>query len=168
MTQSRAGLTLIEVLLAILILLVGLVGCLAALPTGIVSADSVVFQDVSNHLAHSKLAVFRRDCIDPGVDLATGSAYLSAQHEPAAAGEWRNFSKDFDGDNFHDIVRYQWCVEVQSVGNQDAALATNPGYQRPAHGTANLKRLYVVRVFIRAQGTSHETSYAQYMYSYEK
>ena len=50
-TRRRArGMTLMEVLIALFIFMVGIVGVLAALPTGVNAATWVIFQDAAIHL----------------------------------------------------------------------------------------------------------------------
>jgi hypothetical protein len=164
--RLRRGLTLLEVLLALFILLVGIVGVLAALPTGIESAHNVIFQDVAIHLAHSKFAEFRRDRINPRLDLVEGSAYLAARHEPvnASGGGWRDFAheangayKDFDG-----IERYEWRVEqkeLQSVGVSEAFT--------PQHNAGTDIGVTRVSLAARMKGAFREFRFTQYMAAYQ-
>ncbi|HYF51761.1 MAG TPA: prepilin-type N-terminal cleavage/methylation domain-containing protein [Planctomycetota bacterium] len=162
------GLTLLEVMLALFIFVVGIVGVLAAIPTGVRSAEQVILQDASIHLAHSKFAQFRRDRVDPLVDLISGSAYMTNKQEPLnSSGDCRDFKLGFDVDNFDDIQRYEWKVEVKPVKGKDAGIAAAPGHLAPSDtaGTA-MMQLASVQVTVRQKGTDDEFTFTQYMFSY--
>src|SRR5690348_5952040 len=121
--RRSAGMTLLEVMIAMFIFLVGVLGVLASVPTGINAAATVILQDAAIHLAHSKFAEFRRDRIDPNVDLdaSSGSGYLPAsgytpgKQEPinATGAPWRDFAHDPGQpyEFFDDIQKYEWSVE---------------------------------------------------------
>src|SRR5262249_45172953 len=134
--RSGRGLTLVETLIAMFIFLIGIVGVLAAMPTGVNSAIWVIFQDAAIHLAHSKFAEFRRDRVDPAVDLvASGSGYLPNSAGPGVPGAQEGFNNEGDpwrdfahspGDTyqyFDDIWKYEWKIEVSDV---DAGSGTSP------------------------------------------
>jgi hypothetical protein len=163
--RGRArGLTLLEVLIAMFILLMGLVGVLAALPTGIESAHWVIFQDVAIHLAHSKFAEFRRDRVNPRADLVEGSGYMGLRHEPVnASGDWHDFAHA-DGDTYRDfdeIERYEWRVDQDTL--QSAGVSAT---YTPEHNGGTDIGITRVTVAVRMKGTSRELRFTQYMDSY--
>ena len=170
---NRRGMTLVEVLLAMFILLVGIVGVVAAIPTGISSATAIVFQDASLHLAHSKFDEFARDRVDPATDLQSSSAYLNAIHGPvnsSPGGNWRDFlhkriSAD-DGDPyeyFDDIALYEWSIQVTSVGAKAGG-----GALTPVHGGGADIKLFRVLLTTRRKGSAREMEFNQYMCAYDK
>ena len=193
MLQAKRGLTLLEVMIAMFIFLVGIVGVLAAMPTGINSALWVIFQDASIHLAHSKFAEFRRDRVnlfagDPqpnltpsgGGYLPSGGSYVHGCQEPPNGSPpdadnipFRDFAHD-PGDPyqyFDDIQRYEWKVEMADIdagnGGATAAPQAPAGFFYPtttaAASNINLKR---VSITIRMKGTTRELRFSQLMYSY--
>ena len=182
---AAPGLTLLEVMIAMFIFLVGIVGVLAAMPTGVNSATSVIFQDCAIHLAHSKFAEFRRDRIDPAIDLTpSAGGYLSNGTGPFVPGkqepynteppdpfQWRDFASA-PGQTyqyFDDINKYEWRVET---GNVNMGTGTSPvapaGTFFPVNvATANAQfPLYRVSVVIRLRRTTREMKFTQYMYAY--
>lgn len=174
------GMTLLEVMIAMFIFLVGIVGVLAAIPAGINSAEWVIFQDASIHLAHSKFAEFRRDRADPAVDLISGSAYLVGKHGKEAAGGWHDFyyavpadANQFDNDAyryFDDIHRYEWRVE-QKTQYANSASADNPqpptGFMAPVSQPAADYGVSKITVIVHMKGTSREFRFNQYMIKYD-
>ncbi|MCW8129026.1 MAG: prepilin-type N-terminal cleavage/methylation domain-containing protein [Planctomycetota bacterium] len=178
---ARRGLTLIEILIALFVLLIGVMGILAAMPTGIDSAQKVVFLDASVHLSRSKFAEFRRDRIDPRVDLLDGSGYMDAALAPPRgqeqkngnAGGWRDFAHGAGEtyEYFDDIERYQWLVdqgELRSVGLDSNATPAAPNtspYVPVVNAGADVG-LTRVTIVINLKGTKKEQRYTQYMYSY--
>jgi prepilin-type N-terminal cleavage/methylation domain-containing protein len=188
MTPSRyrrapRGLTLLEIMIAMFIFLVGIVGVLAAMPTGINSATWIVFQDAAIHLAHSKFAEFRRDRVDPatalnpsaGGYLPSGSgSYTPGNQEPinSSGAPWRDFASA-PGQTyqyFDDITRYEWRVDTADVDNGAGGTpAAPPNYFFPktapggGGGSLNLK---LVSITIRMKNTTREMRFSQYMYSY--
>ncbi|MCW8131913.1 MAG: prepilin-type N-terminal cleavage/methylation domain-containing protein [Planctomycetota bacterium] len=179
-SQRRArGMTLLEVMIAMFIFLVGIVGVLAAIPSGIHSAEWVIFQDAAIHLAHSKFGEFRRDRVDPNADLIMGGAYMN-KHGTARPGGWRDFhyknSSDalsFDNETykyFDDIERYEWRLEggTQYVGASSSEQPAPPaGCLAPVAGSGTDVGLYKVTVVIRMKGTSREFRFTQYMVKYD-
>lgn len=177
---SSRGMTLLEVMIAMFIFLVGIVGVLAAIPSGISSAEWVIFQDASIHLAHSKLSEFRRDRADPAVDLIAGSAYLIGKHGKESAGGWHEFfysnatdANQFDNDAykyFDDINRYEWRVEQKT----QYASVTSPddpqpptGFVAPVSQPAANYGVSKITVIVHMKGTSREFRFNQYMIKYD-
>ena len=183
--RGAPGLTLLEVMIAMFIFLVGIVGVLAAMPTGVSSATAVIFQDCAIHLAHSKFAEFRRDRVDPAADLTpSASGYLPNgsgpytpgkqdpyNAEPADPFQWRDFAAA-PGQTyqyFDDIWKYEWRVETGFVDLGAGAAPTAPaGTFFPVNaGTANPQfPLYRVSIVIRMKHTTREMKFTQYMYAY--
>lgn len=170
------GMTLLEVLIAMFIFMVGIVGVMAAIPSGITSAEWVIFQDASLHLVHSKFSEFRRDRIDPPIDL-TGP-YLTSKHGKAKANGWREFlyenpadANAFDNDTykyFDDVQRYEWTVEVSSVSAGVAGTpAPPPNMLAPTSGAGTPIGLTKVVIRIRMKGTTREFRFTQYMFKYD-
>ena len=162
-----SGLTLLEVLIALFIFLVGIVGALAALPPAISSAQMVILQDASIHLAHSKFAEFRRDRVDPLTDLMEGSAYMNSRQEPVNAssnGPWHDFAHS-PGDAyefFDDIDHYEWRVDkdrFKQVGVGGDGMSPVEGSGRP------LSKLARVAVIVHLKNTHKEFLFSQYMYA---
>ena len=172
------GLTLLEVMIAMFIFLVGILGVLGAMPGGIDNASIVVQQDAAIHLAHSKFAEFRRDRIDPAVDLQPGSTYLPSggaftpgAQEPynASGAPWRDFANGPGQtyENFDDIVRYEWRVDTAPVSAVNTGTPAPPaGFLFPsiagggAGAPLNLTR---VSISVRARGSKREFEFTQYM-----
>jgi prepilin-type N-terminal cleavage/methylation domain-containing protein len=168
-SSSRSyGMTLIEVMLALFIFLVGIVGVLSAIPTGVTSAEHVILQDAAIHLAHSKFAQFRRDRIDPLTDLNSASTYMMNKQEPLnSSGEFRDFTLGFDAENFDEIQRYEWKVETAPVNGKDAGIATAPLHLTPVEkGGTPMMQLAFVQVTVRQKGSKREFSFSQYLFSY--
>src|SRR5471030_2484590 len=93
--RGAPGLTLLEVMIAMFIFLVGIVGVLAAMPTAVSSATAVIFQDCAIHLSHSKFAEFRRDRADPAVDLQPSSGgYLPNGSGPYTPGKQEPYNAE--------------------------------------------------------------------------
>ena len=160
----RRGYTLLEVMIALFILLVGIVGVLAALPTGVNSATWVIFQDAALHLSHSKFAEFRRDRVNP--DNLKNGGFLDSygKVDPTAkeeSGGWRVFDHA-NGEPyqyFDDIERYLWKVEVGAVGRS--------GDNAPVHGGGTaVQDLKLVTMVVHMKGTSREFRFSQYLFDY--
>jgi type II secretory pathway pseudopilin PulG len=185
MVQSSRGITMVELLIAMFIFTVGIVGVLSAIPTGVRTADQVIFQDSAIHLAQSKFAEFRRDRVDPGVDLIDGSPYLpingtyvvgSGLQEPTNgnAGNWRDFAGK-NGEPFHYFDRiesYEWKVTTAPVGMGAGVNPPAPAnYFQPvvigAGGKSDMD-IYHVIVTVRRKGRAEEFSFAQYIHYYGK
>jgi len=160
--RRTRGLTMMEVLFAIFVMLIGLVGVLAALPTGISSAQWVIFQDASINLSASKFSEIRRDRINPSA--------IDGSYEPlnGSSGGWHDFAHG-PGDtyeNFDDIAQYEWKVdETRSTGIGSAAGGPN-GYMAPAKGAAQAG-LMQVTLAIHRKGTSRSFRFTQFMLPYE-
>lgn len=181
MQTARRGLTLIEILIALFVLLIGVMGILAAMPTGIDSAQKVIFLDASVHLSRSKFAELRRDRVNPRVDLADGSGYMDAATVPPRgqepkngnAGGWRDFAHAAGDayEYFDDIERYQWLVdqdELRSVGLDGNAVPTLPNNAPyvPVVNAGTDIGLTRVTIVINLKGTKKEQRFTQYLYSY--
>jgi type II secretory pathway pseudopilin PulG len=179
-SSAARGMTLLEVLIALFIFMVGIVGVLAALPAGINSASYVLSQDTAIHLAPTHLSEFRRDGIEPAVDLIDGSAYLPAGgsytlgagiQEPLNGnpGNYRDFAHG-PGEPyefFDDIKRYEWKVEINPVYASAAGNpAPPPDYMVPSHSGGTALPLTRVVVTVHTKGTAREFSFTQYMYGY--
>jgi hypothetical protein len=179
-SSLRHGMTLFEVLIAMFIFMVGIVGVLAALPTGVTSAEWVIFQDAAIHLSRSKFSEFRRDRINPPVDLKEASAYMVNWQEPPN-GSPDNFH-DFNSkpgstyQYFDDINRYEWKVDqdplIKSVNIGDAGATPTPpaDYEVPLPAGVNGTDIGLWRVVltIRQKGTSRELEFTQYMTDYNR
>ena len=175
--RQPRGLTFIEVMIAMFIFLVGILGVLAALPSGIGAAGYVIFQDAAIHLSRSKFAEFRRDRVDPRVDLPDGSQYMDAAASPprkqepknGSLGGWRDFAHGAGDayENFDDIEHYQWMVDQDELKPVSVDASTN---YTPvvAKGGAPGPELNVTRVtlVIAVKGSKREMRFTQYMYSY--
>jgi hypothetical protein len=172
-SKNSAGLSLLEVLIALFILMVGLMGILAAVPTGLNSASLVVFQDAAIHLAHSKFSEFRRDRVDPQPDLAAGSTYLNSKQEPinSSGAPWHDFASA-PGDTyeyFDDIQAYEWSLDVGPAGKSaGGSPAPAPNYFAPDHKGAAGFKLAKVTIVVRKKGTSREFRFTQYMCAYDQ
>jgi len=179
--KSR-GMTLLEVMIAMFIFLVGIVGVLAAIPSGINSAEWIIFQDAAIHLAHSKFSEFRRDRVDPATDLPSGgvSAYLDTRHGKPDADGWRCFVYDNPGDAnsfdnaaykyFDDIHRYIWRIEqAQQYVSAASSAPPNPpaGHLGPVSSPATAVGVYKITVYVRMKGTSREFRFNQYFVKYD-
>jgi hypothetical protein len=171
--RNARGMTLLEVALAVFIFMVGIVGVLAAIPTGVNSATQVIFQDASLHLGASKFAEFRRDRVDPFVDLKEFSTYMTTRQEPQNGnpGGWHDFASTPGApyEYFDDIVRYEWKVDQAALKKIDAGIGS-PAPPVPAlapvNGGGAPLNLTLVRVIIHLKGTKHEFQFTEYMYSY--
>jgi Tfp pilus assembly protein PilV len=176
----RHGMTLFEVLIAMFIFMVGIVGVLAALPTGVTSAEWVIFQDAAIHLSRSKFSEFRRDRINPPIDLKEASTYMVNCQEPpnGSADKFHDFDSKPGStyQYFDDITRYEWKVVqdplTKSVGIGAAgAIPTPPAdYQVPLLPGVNGTDigLWHVTIIIRQKGTSRELEFTQYMTDYNR
>jgi hypothetical protein len=177
--MRNRGLTIMEVMFAMFIFVVGVVGVLGAIPTGVSSASTIIFQDAALQLSNSKFAEFRRDRIDPATDLGDDTAYMPAggsfvigqgKQEPhnGSAGNWRDFPHGIDEpyQYFDDIERYEWKVETSpvSIGAGDPVPA--PNYMAPIDGAGPAIGVTRVRLIIHMKGTSREFGFTQYMTSY--
>jgi type II secretory pathway pseudopilin PulG len=170
--SAASGMTLVELLIAMFVFLVGIVGLLAAMPTGINTAEKVIFQDAAIHLSRSKFAEIRRDRINPRTDLIDGTPYMDPvtpprHHEPlnGNAGNWRDFAHG-PGDtyeNFDEIERYQWRIDpnvLDPVGTDTLA-----NYVPKVKGGVDVGLTRVV-IVIGLKGTKIEYRFTQYMYTY--
>lgn len=185
-TVRRRGVTLMEVLIALFIFMVGIVGVLAAVPTGVNSAEWVIFQDAAIHLAHSKFSEFRRDRADPFVDLADGSAYMpntvggtntlgAQENKNGNPANWRDFGHA-PGEAYYyfdDIERYEWKLELEEVqaagyaSVQPAGVtAPNGPHLAPSVGGGANVGVQRVTVIVRMKGTSRELRFTQFMTPY--
>ncbi|MCW8129145.1 MAG: prepilin-type N-terminal cleavage/methylation domain-containing protein [Planctomycetota bacterium] len=160
------GVTLIEIMVAMFVFLIGVVGVLAALPTGIDSAALVIFQDAAIHLSASKFAEFRRDRIDPAADLQDGSAYMASSQEPknGSAGGYRDFAHASGQayEYFSDVERYEWRVvesELTNVGVGTDAL----GKPAPVEGGGDALPVTRVALDLHLKGTKRNFRFVQYM-----
>jgi len=180
--RASRGLTLLELLMAIFIFMVGIMGVLMALPTGTNAASWVIFQDAAIHLSQSKFAEFRRDRVDPSVDLADGSGYMNGigttasgkpagKQEPLKGNGWRDFAHTNPTDtyyHFDDITRYEWKVDQSVLKSVGAGAAGAPaGHLAPQFGGGNALDLYSVTIVVHMKGTTREFRYTQYMLKYE-
>ena len=182
--RGARGLTLMEVLIALFIFMVGIVGVVAAIPTGVTSAEWVIFQDAAIHLAHSKFAEFRRDRVNPATDLVIASAYMDTNHgtvNTTPGALWRDFydpaltySNKDAFKYFDDINRYEWTVELADVFQQDFGAAAQAGatapagtYKAPSTAGGNSIGLKRVAVVVHMKGTSRNFRFTQYMYPYD-
>jgi prepilin-type N-terminal cleavage/methylation domain-containing protein len=171
--QAPRGFTILEILIAMFIMLVGLVGVLGAMPVGITSAEWVVFQDASIHLAHSKFDEFSRDRVNPGTDLQPSSAYLMTNHGPfnsSPTGEWRDFPYAVNEtyEFFDDINRYEWKLETANLGTGTGGTPAPPsGVVGPIDGGGDDIGLRRVTVVVHLKGTSREFRFSQYLYAYD-
>jgi len=168
------GMTMIELLIALFIFLVGVVGLVAAMPTGVNSAQKVVFQDAAVHLSRSKFAEFRRDRVNPRVELVDGAPYMDGtpparrqELKNGNAGGWRDFAHDPGGtyEHFDDIDRYQWRIEQPALQLVGLDTGANNVPKVNAGLDQGLTRVIFV---IGRKGTKNEYRFTQYMYSYEK
>ncbi len=167
---SRRGMTLFEVLIALFIFTIGIVGVLMAIPSGVFTASTVIFQDAAIQLAHSKFAEFRRDRVDPAVDL-TNAAYLGPVNS-SFNGPWRDFPHDraVPTDSysyFDDIERYEWKLDMEPISAGLAGTPTPPPnyfFPNPA-GNSNIG-LTRVSVIVQMKGTKRQFRFMQYMYAY--
>ena len=177
------GLTLLEVLIAMFIFLVGIVGVLAAMPTGINSALWVIFQDSAINLSHSKFSEFRRDRVDPAVDLiATAGGYLPTASGAPIPGKqegynttgapWRDFAHDpGDAYQYYDnIENYEWMVDVADVDNgapPGSDPQPPPGYLYPVNSAgASSIGLKKVTITVRMKHTTRQMKFSQLMFAY--
>jgi type II secretory pathway pseudopilin PulG len=157
--------TLLEVLIALFIFMIGIVGVLAALPTGVTSAQLVIFQDAAIQLAHSKFAEFRRDRADPATDLVNAAYLGTANASPG--GPWYDFphAAGETYEYFDDIDRYEWKLELTPIGAGGGGVPAPPaGTNFPVAG--NDLNLTSVAVVVHMKGTSKEFRFTQLMYAY--
>jgi len=190
------GLTLMEVLIAMFIFLVGIVGVLSAIPAGVSTAENVILMDCSIHLAHSKFSEFRRDRVNPVIDLVDGSAYMIAKQGPLATrpdgsahpdqtdsdvgthGVWRDFAYVNATDTYHwfdEIQRYDWRVDqdilnnkIPGKGQADNGPNTScpPGFYHPVMGGQDIG-LRSIQISVRLKGSARMFQFTQYMYAYD-
>lgn len=181
------GMTLIEVMIALFIFMVGVLGVLLAIPTGVNSAMEVILQDAAIHLTSSKFAEFRRDRVNPSVDLIDASPYMTGtgvltsgraagKQEPlnGNAGGWRDFAHA-PGDTyefFDDIERYEWRIVKDSGGlkaiNMSALQGGFPSGAQfciPVDGAGAAIGVFQVSVAVRLKNTSREYRFTQYMFA---
>ena len=160
MPKRHAGLTLLEVLIAMFILLFGVIGVLAALPTGVNSAQWVILQDAAMNLAASKFSEFRRDRVDP----ASLNKFTTYQEFAHAAGD--------PYENFDDISFYEWRVDNDNgrfcgmTASGGASPAPTLGYMAPMPGASN-SGLMQVTIAVRMKGTTRSFRFTQYMLPYQ-
>jgi len=171
--MRRTGLTLFEVLIAMFLFLIGVVGVLSAMPVGVRSAQTVILQDAAIHLTRSKFSEFRRDRVNPGVDLVEGSPYMTNWQEPTNANGWHDFAAG-PGQTyqyFDSIEQYEWKVDqaelAKPVGLSGAGTPAPPsGFSFPAHGGGTDVGVRKVVVVVRRKSTSQEYRFVQYMTDY--
>jgi prepilin-type N-terminal cleavage/methylation domain-containing protein len=175
LSQQR-GMTLLEVLIAMFIFLIGVLGALAAIPSGVSAARLVVFQDASIHLAQSKFAEFRRDRVDPAADLAGGyinGAGQLASGRPAGiqeplngnAGGYHDFAHA-SGDTyeyFDDIDQYEWTVDSTLLH----PITVDTNFAPIDGGAGTPIGLTQVTVVIHLKNTTREFRFTQYMSAYD-
>ena len=148
--EGEAGLTLIEVLVAIFIVSIGVIGVMATIPVGVDTAQQIIIQDNAVTLCQSKFAEFRRDRINPG-EAALGSYHnacrirYDAVHGGGAyqahacqdrAGcnnfyRWHDFphQQGDDYENFADIGEYEWRVVEGGHRVVDQEKVAGPGQE---------------------------------------
>jgi type II secretory pathway pseudopilin PulG len=178
--KSAKGITLLEIIVALFIFMVGIVGVLAALPTGINSALWVITQDAAIHLAHSKFAEFRRDRKNPAVDLVSGSAYLpsggsyvAGAQEPinSSGAPWRDFASASGQpyEFFDDITKYEWRVDTGPVYASPTGTPAPTDYCLAPSTSSSGTPLNLTRVTIevRMKGTTRSFKFSQYMAAYD-
>jgi type II secretory pathway pseudopilin PulG len=163
--SPRRGMTLIEVLIAMFILFVGVLGVLAALPTGVEAASWITLQDAAINLSSSKFAEFRRDRVNPD----QMSAYLTSAFGSADAEGYRSFPHG-PGDPFEfyaDIERYEWKVETTRMGLSPRKTSSdgNRYYYAPVAG-GDLE-LWGVLVVIRQKGAQRSFRFTQHMTNWQ-
>ena len=169
------GLTLFEVLVAMFLFLIGVVGVLSAMPVGVRSAQSVILQDAAVHLSRSKFSEFRRDRVNPPVDLAEGSPYMNNWQEPLNSNNWHDFASG-PGDTyqyFDSIDQYEWKVDqdqlLKPVGVSASGTPAPPtGFNFPAHGSGADCGVFKVVIAIRRKSSSQEFRFVQYMTDYNR
>ena len=175
-SARQRGMTLLEVLIAMFIFLIGVLGALAAIPSGVSAARLVVFQDAAIHLAQSKFAEFRRDRIDPAVDLSGG--YINGAGQLASgraagiqetpngnAGGYRDFAHG-SGDTyeyFDDIDLYEWTVDPVALH----PITVDPNFAPIDKGSGTPIGLTQVTVVIHLKNTTREFRFTQYMTAYD-
>ena len=175
--RARRGLTLIEVMIAMFIFLVGILGVLAALPSGVNAAHFVMFQDAAIHLSRSKFAEFRRDRVDPRVDLLDGAPYVDGGSTPPRiqeikngnAGGWRDFAHG-PGDvyeNFDDIEHYQWLIDQDDIKKSVSVDVSKNNIPSTTVAGPELS-VTPVTIVVQMKGSKREMRFTQYMYSYGK
>jgi prepilin-type N-terminal cleavage/methylation domain-containing protein len=190
------GMTLMEVLIAMFIFLVGIVGVLSAIPAGVATAENVILMDCSIHLAHSKFSEFRRDRVNPAVDLLDSSGYMTTKQVPTATkpdgtahpdtteadvatrGMWRDFAYRNATDTyayFDEIQRYDWRVDQailtgQIPGKGQANNGVNTpcpaGFYHPVAGGQDIG-LRSVQITVRLKGSARMFQFTQYMFAYD-
>ena len=171
--------TLLEVLIALFIFLIGVLGALAAIPAGVSAAKLVIFQDASIHLAQSKFAEFRRDRVDPAVDLAGGYLNGSGQlasgrpagiQEPLnGSGVWHDFAHG-SGDtyeSFDDIDQYEWKVDQAQLKPISTSALDAQNKKSPLDTAGTAIGLTQVAVVIHLKNTTREFRFTQYMTAWD-
>jgi type II secretory pathway pseudopilin PulG len=175
------GLTLLEVIIAMFIFLIGILSIMLAIPSGINAASLVVFQDASIHLAQSKFSEFRRDRADPAVDLLggpyMGGAGTLANGRPAGLqeplngnpGEWRDFahSKGDTYEYFDDIERYEWKIDKTLAVPVGISALNAQNLKTPLAGAGTPVGLTQITLVIHLKSTDREFRFTQYMCAYE-
>ena len=191
------GLTLVEVLVALFILSVGVIGVLATIPVGVDTAQTIIVQDNAVTLSQSKLGEFRRDRIVPGEPgLAGYHAFMKANYDlrkgngsyatnicwPSCDNTYYKWHKFECGEedaytNFADIEEYEWRI----VGSKHVAIekvaiegSGGPGdiYYVPRL-TATLANfnssigLYRINIEVRKIKTTKVFDFDTYMTSYD-
>jgi prepilin-type N-terminal cleavage/methylation domain-containing protein len=164
--KSSRGLTLIEVLIAMFVFLIGIVGVMAAMPVGIDSASLVIFQDASIHLSASKFAEFRRDAVDPAADLADGSSYMNAHQEPLNSGGngYRDFAHTPGAtyEYFDSIERYEWKVD-QAMLKPVGVGVDDLGRTGPVENAGTPLPVTRVTIDMHLKGSTRHFRFTQYM-----
>ncbi len=173
------GMTLLEVLIAMFIFLIGVLGALAAIPAGVSAAKLVIFQDAAIHLAQSKFAEFRRDRVDPAVDLAGGYLNGSGQlasgrqagiQEPLnGSGVWHDFAHGAGEtyESFDDIDQYEWKVDQAQLKAITASGLDAKNNKAPLDTGGTAIGLTQVAVVIHLKNTTREFRFTQYMAAWD-
>jgi hypothetical protein len=170
-----SGMTLFEVLIAMFVFLIGVVGVLSAMPVGVHTAQTVILQDAAIHLSRSKFTEFRRDRVNPPIDLKEGSAYLTSWQEPVNVNNWHDFASGAGQtyQYFDSIEQYEWKVDqdqlLKPIGISAAGNPAPPaGFNFPAHGSGTAAGVYKVVICVRRKSTSQEFRFVQYMADYNR
>ncbi len=162
------GFTLVEIMIALFLMLIGVVGVLAAMPTGVGEANWVVFQDAAINLAHSKFAEFRRDRMDPSQP--GWQSYLDLQSIAGADGFRPFLPPNANASNpyyfFDDIVKYSYRVissQQVDVPQNVGGVPVNVPY---AVGNPTIT-CYIVTIIVRMSGGTRTFQFKQLMTPYQ-
>ncbi len=132
-SRSRAGFSLIEILIAMFVFLVGLLGVLSIFPVAMNSASKSVGQVRANILAETALAQLAADCTVPYVEgdiSVVGTDTLTPTDAPTA-GEWLGYFCTIRSD-----TKGTWQSRI-IVGNDGTRLTVCPPWNpEPVAGDA--------------------------------